>query len=57
MSISFHRSKRYIDSCYKIGGTLIKSVTTLRDLGIILFLDLTFNAHVEAIYGKSLRSM
>lgn len=52
--ISFNRSKSHINSIYHINGVPLHSVNQLQDLGIILTTDLSFNAHINKIYGKSL---
>jgi len=53
--ISFNRFKSHINCQYFINGTALNSVNQVRDLGIILSADLSFNAHFNSIYEKSLR--
>jgi hypothetical protein len=55
--ISFNRSKFHINSIYHINGAPLHSVNQVQDLGIILTADLSFNAHIDKIYGKSLRML
>uniref|UniRef100_A0A2S2QQ72 RNA-directed DNA polymerase n=1 Tax=Sipha flava TaxID=143950 RepID=A0A2S2QQ72_9HEMI len=53
--ISFIRFKSSINCQYFINGTALNSVNQVRNLGIILSADLSFNAHINFTYGKSLR--
>jgi hypothetical protein len=53
--ISFNRSKSNINSIYHINDIPLNSVNQVQKLGIILANDLFFNAHINKIYGTSLR--
>lgn len=54
VNISFNRSKSHINSLYYINGIPLHSVNQVQNLGITLTADLSFNAHINKIYGKSL---
>lgn len=55
VNISFDRSIFHINSQYNINGISHHSANQVLGLCIILSSDSSFNAHVEAIYRRSLR--
>lgn len=46
--------KSVINSQYYLCGTPLDANGNIRDLGFILYSDLSFNSHVDAVYNKSL---
>ena len=49
--------RNFVDSSYKINGTLLENVSTIRDLGVTLDQRLTFEAHVNATVAKANRAL
>lgn len=54
-SMCFYRSREHIHYIYSVNNNLLKSVSSIKDLGIILTHNLNFQEHIENIVKKSLR--
>jgi hypothetical protein len=53
--IRFRKTRSPILFNYNFNGTSIKSVNSLRDLGVTFSEDLSFNLHIEEVLGKAMR--
>lgn len=53
--ISFSRQKNKMFFPYTINGFPLSYSTTMRDLGVLLYSELTFNNHIDTLYNKTLR--
>jgi len=53
--ISYTRQKNKSIFPYTINGFIISYTSIIRDLGVLMSSDLTFNAHIDSIYSIALR--
>ena len=49
--------RKPVQTTYKIGGTVLESVSSIRDLGITLDSKLTFSDHVSTVVGQANRAL
>jgi hypothetical protein len=52
-AMSYSRKKVSIENCYFIGNTPLKSVNTIKDLGIIFDTSLSFSSHIRSLLSES----
>lgn len=56
-TISFTRSLRPISFDYHMSGVILERVTEIRDLGVTLDVELTFNTHIIDVCNRAFKSL
>lgn len=55
--ISYTRKKKPINFNYHINNNIINRVTRIRDLGVIMDSELSFNSHIDHVVGAAFRRL